>query len=167
LCFFSLFTDKYGNPNEKTLKRINVSKTTKIGELKSLLTRLFDVDITTIRIWNYESPSSATLLDDINSTLAEEQIIYGQKLLVEKQLKDGTWPRSVKNAKVKKKETSKNLMNGVDKDKENINSVSIVQKGCCGLVNLGTISLSLSHTTASYLHSLFLTLHLFFSPSIY
>jgi len=134
-----LLTDKDGSPNEKTLKRINVSKTTKIGELKALLAKLFDVDITQIRIWNYESPSSATLLNDTNSTLAEEQIIYGQKLLVEKQLKDGTWPRAAKNIenKEKKKGNVKGVLSGGSKEREDINSTLSIQKGCCGLVNLG------------------------------
>jgi hypothetical protein len=137
--FLYLKTGKNGEPKQKTLKRINVSKTMKIGELKALISKLFDVDITRIRLWSYESPTSITPLTDLNNTLKKEQIIYGQKILIEKQLKNNVWPRSSNNEK--KGATSTFSSTTTNKENSNSNSTALYQKGCCGLLNLGTLSI--------------------------
>ena len=115
-----------GLPKEKTFKLINVSKAMKISDFIIYIAKLYDVKTgTECRAWNYDTPATASVLSDPDSTLSDEQLVYGQKILLEKKKKDGSWPRDI--TKLAKK----------GKEKESHNTLAF-PRGQCGLYNLGT-----------------------------
>jgi hypothetical protein len=115
-----------GQPKEKTSKLVNVSKTMKISDFIIHIAKLYDIKAgTECRAWNYDTPVTASVLSDPDSSLSDEQLVYGQKILLEKKKKDGAWPR----------DTTKLAKKG--KDKESDHALAY-PRGQCGLYNLGT-----------------------------
>lgn len=90
------------------------------------IAKLHDIKAgTECRAWNYDTPVTASVLSDPDSTLGDEQLVYGQKILLEKKKKDGAWPR----------DTTKLAKKGKDKESDN---APAYPRGQCGLYNLGT-----------------------------
>lgn len=130
-----------GQPKEKTSKLVNVSKTMKISDFLLYIAKLYEVKQgTECRAWNYDTPVTASVLSDPDSTLSDEQLVYGQKILLEKKNKDA-WPR----------DTAKLAKKGKDKGSEN---TLAYPRGQCGLYNLGA-------QFYNYLNSANRTLNLF------
>lgn len=84
-------------PNTKTLKvpsteMVYMSKYTTIGHLKDQICDVLNFDKSVVRLWNFLSDKEYEVLNDLDHTLDEEGISFGQKILIEYQETYGIWP---------------------------------------------------------------------------
>lgn len=84
---------KDGTPDVSASKKIFVSKHTLLKELLLKASSLLGYRPLSIRLWNFEDADKAVMMSDLDRSLVDEEIVYGQTVLVEKQKKAGVWPR--------------------------------------------------------------------------
>jgi hypothetical protein len=68
-------------------------------QLKEIACKKYQIDAEKARIWNFFDPSTAKVLEE-DSTLEDCTVVNEQKLLVESQLANGTWPRETQAGEV-------------------------------------------------------------------
>jgi hypothetical protein len=144
---------KDGSPEEGQAKKIFLSKTSSLKDLLIKAATLYGFAPLSTRLWNYDDPDKPSVISDLDRTLSDEQIVYGQTILVEKQRKQGVWPRDSiagKPAASKKKKpglfsrifgtngaVSSDSQGGA-KQSEDDSTIDQLPLGLCGLRNLGT-----------------------------
>ena len=128
-----LETTKDGAPVTASEKNMSVSAMTKVSSFKAAACKLFDLSPKEVRVWNYYSNSSQYYMSDESKTLEDEKIVHDQRIVLEKQRKDRTWPKS--NREIKKKGFFANIF-GSSKDELPVGGGKHL-KGLCGLHNLG------------------------------
>lgn len=75
-----------------SLVTIQMSKEAIVKDLMEMVLSTFDVQRDQIRLWDYHGDTRLKLMDDMESTLSECQIIDRQKVLVEEKEANGSWP---------------------------------------------------------------------------
>lgn len=145
-----VFSNKKGLPDISTQSTIYVSKYTTLNTILRRICEVRGYKSRSIRLWSYESETDCTLLIDLDKSIFEEALTYGQTLLFEKQIKIGTWPRDKRNKRKKslvskcisclKSETSDTSQKSslVQNDENRTRQITqAYQRGRCGLRNLG------------------------------
>lgn len=147
-----MFTGKKGLPDESTKSVIYVSKYTTLNAIVRRICEVRSLKTRSVRIWLYETEKECSLLIDLDKTLFDEAIPYGQVILFEKQIKLGVWPRDKRNKPKKslvskcmsclKSETvveSSQTKRLVQEEQNGVSGTNktIYTKGVCGLRNLG------------------------------
>jgi hypothetical protein len=148
-----IYCDSNGSPKPDSKKYIFLSKKTTGKDLLLEACKLGGVDPRLARIWNYDDEKNPSTLEDLDKTLFDHQLIYGQKILIEKRKQHQSWPRDMKSAPAKKKSFFSRLFGPTGSRSGSFGGTSSVEftmgdstdeehqnltKGLTGLRNLGS-----------------------------
>lgn len=86
-----------GFPDENSLKRVFLSKRSRLAGLAEIASTVYKVR-SDIRLWDWEDERDTTakgaiLLSDMDPTIEQSGLIHGQNILVERPKGTGIWPR--------------------------------------------------------------------------
>ena len=71
------------------------SKVEKVGVMKKKMCEKLEVDEERVRVWHYCAGVIYCQMDRMEETLDEARLVQGQKILLELQNSDGTWPNGI------------------------------------------------------------------------